>query len=169
MGNMTCSIETTIINMYEYKLYEGISIKCNTDPKNTNIVLKKSHEKYDKLYEMLEKNKTFLFKYEIIDSTTDTYWKIMDIGEPKVRRVNDSVEELRDPQGKLRDFPNTHIEIVLSENNSKRFLIKKNHNKTIIVGNSYVITCTKKFGENFYEILDVTNNMINPGKYQIIN
>ncbi len=152
MGNITTNFETTIVNIHESIYYEGTIIECSPRPR-MHIVLKRYNDKYDKFYNMLQKNETFMLECEIILSVIgDTYYELTDIKSLPVHRIKSRVVEIKNDKT-FSICSSEYNEIVLSETNSKKFLIEKNQN--IVAGCYYHITHVKAFGKNYYKILNI--------------
>lgn len=150
MGNFNnvYKIDATIMSFYFDTDDECFKIECN--PSYGIMTLKRNHPNFINLYKKLKIGLTYNF---ICSNWLHNIDEIVDITDCLTYTTCDTVIGFLDIQHELYALKN-YDEIVLKNDTKKRFLINKNIKQNITTGKQYEITCIKKFGDNFYNILD---------------
>lgn len=144
----TYNIDTTITNFYHDINDDCFKIECN--PSYDIMTLHRTNPNFIKIYGLLKVGNTYNF--------TCSNWiydldEIVAIKECEIIEIDDVVIGHLDIQHELNTLKH-YDEIVLKNVIKKRLLINKNVLNEIIIGRNYKIKSIKKFGDNFYDIID---------------
>jgi hypothetical protein len=141
-------IDTTIISFHFDVNHNHFKIDCN--PSFDTMILRKDHPNFINLYNKLKPGMTYNFKCSNWIFNLDN---IIDITECQIFTVCDKVIGFVNIQNELNSLKH-YDEIILETTIKKRLLINEIIRQNFIIGKKYKINCIKKFGDNFYSVLN---------------
>jgi hypothetical protein len=141
-------INATIMSFFYDVDDDCFKIECI--PSFDIMTLHRTNPNFIKIYNKLKIGNTYNFTCSDWIYHSD---EIVGIRECELVSIDDVVIEFLDLQNEL-PMLKYYDEIVLENNVEKRLLINKNTMTNIIVGTKYKIQCIKKFGDNFYSVID---------------
>ena len=145
----TYDLETTITSFSCNG--DHFEIMCN--PQYGEMKLRRDHPKFIELYSKLKTGSTHNFKCHNWIFNLD---EIIDITDCKTHVVKDKIMGILDINNEIYILKN-YNEIITTDI-GKRLLICATMKENIVIGNMYEIKYTKKFGDNFYIVVEV--NMV---------
>lgn len=145
----TYNIESTIMSFSFNNNEKYYEIFCN--PSYSVMILRRDHFNFIQLYNKLKIGSTYNFTCSNWPFTLD---EIIDITNCEIYILNDKITGFLNIKNEINFFRN-YEEVVLENNIDKRFLINLNIKQNVNIDKKYTIHYTKKFGSNFYIVLEI--------------
>jgi hypothetical protein len=142
------SIDTTILSFHFDINNNCFMVECN--PSYGIMTLKKTHPNFIGLYNKLKIGATYNFKCSNWVFNLD---EIIDITDCKVFTIWGKIVGFVNIKNEIQTLKH-YDEIIFENDMKKRFLINENIKGNFIIGKKYKINSIKKFGDNFYNVVD---------------